>query len=29
MMKWQYEEPWKDTIVSDGKKVWYFDSRER
>ncbi|MYI73110.1 MAG: outer membrane lipoprotein carrier protein LolA, partial [Candidatus Dadabacteria bacterium] len=28
MMKWQYEEPWKDTIVSDGKKVWYFDSRE-
>ena len=28
MMKWQYEEPWKDTIASDGKKVWYFDSRE-
>lgn len=28
MMKWRYEEPWKDTIVSDGKKVWYFDSRE-
>ena len=28
MMKWQYEEPWKDSIVSDGKKVWYFDSRE-
>ena len=28
MMKWQYEEPWKDTIVSDGKKVWYFDSQE-
>ena len=28
MMKWQYEEPWKDAIVSDGKKVWYFDSRE-
>lgn len=28
MMKWQYEEPWKDKIVSDGKKVWYFDSRE-
>lgn len=28
MMKWQYEEPWKDTIVSDGKKVWYLDSRE-
>ncbi|MCY3625804.1 MAG: outer membrane lipoprotein carrier protein LolA [Candidatus Dadabacteria bacterium] len=28
MMKWQYQEPWKDTIVSDGKKVWYFDSRE-
>jgi len=28
MMKWQYEEPWKDTIVSDGKRVWYFDSRE-
>ena len=28
MMKWQYEEPWKDIIVSDGKKVWYFDSRE-
>ncbi len=29
MMKWQYEEPWKDTIVSDGKKVWYFDSQEK
>lgn len=28
MMKWQYEEPWKDTIVSDGKNIWYFDSRE-
>lgn len=28
MMKWQYEEPWKDTIVSDGKKVWRFDSGE-
>ena len=28
MMKWQYEEPWKDAIVSDGKKVWYFDSQE-
>ena len=28
MMKWQYEKPWKDTIVSDGKKVWYFDSQE-
>ena len=28
MMKWQYEKPWKDTIVSDGKKVWHFDSRE-
>ncbi len=28
MMKWQYEEPWKDTIVSDGKKIWYFDSQE-
>ncbi len=28
MMKWQYEQPWKDTIVSDGKKVRYFDSRE-
>lgn len=28
MMKWQYEEPWKDVIVSDGKKVWYLDSRE-
>ena len=28
MMKWQYEKPWKDAIVSDGKKVWYFDSRE-
>ena len=28
MMKWQYEEPWKDTIASEGKKVWYFDSRE-
>lgn len=28
MMKWQYEKPWKDTIASDGKKVWYFDSRE-
>ena len=28
MMKWQYEEPWKDAIVSDGKKIRYFDSRE-
>ena len=28
MMKWQYEEPWKDTIVSDGKKVWHFYSQE-
>ena len=28
MMKWQYEQPWKDTIVSDGKKLRYFDSRE-
>jgi len=28
MMKWQYEEPWKDTIISDGKKIWCFDSRE-
>ena len=28
MMKWQYEEPWKDTIVSDGKKLRYYDSRE-
>ena len=28
MMKWQYEEPWKDTIISDGKTVWYFDSQE-
>ncbi len=28
MMKWRYEEPWKDVIVSDGKKIWYYDSRE-
>lgn len=28
MMEWKYEEPWKDIIVSDGKRVWYFDSRE-
>ncbi|MCY4263171.1 MAG: outer membrane lipoprotein carrier protein LolA, partial [Candidatus Dadabacteria bacterium] len=28
MMKWQYEEPWKDTVVSDGKKLRYYDSRE-
>lgn len=28
MMKWQYETPWKDTVVSDGQKLRYFDSRE-
>ena len=28
MMRWEYEKPWKDVVVSDGKKVWYLDSRE-
>lgn len=28
MMKWEYKKPWKDQIVSDGKKVWHFSSRE-
>ena len=28
MMRWEYEKPWKDRIVSDGEKVWHFSSRE-
>ena len=28
MMRWEYEKPWKDVVVSDGKKVWHLDSRE-
>ena len=28
MMRWEYEKPWKDVVVSDGRKVWHLDSRE-
>ncbi len=28
MMRWEYETPWKDIVVSDGSTVRYLDSRE-
>ena len=28
MARWEYEKPWKDVVVSDGKKIWHLDSRE-
>ena len=28
MTRWEYEKPWKDVVVSDGKKVWHLDGRE-